>query len=89
MEAGLGLQQVSCLQLGRRFATRVRPFAPSLFMRCARLTCLQYEVANQDHSLMLGVECADNILFGGKELTLTYPDIVNAKKNNELLYKKK
>ncbi len=47
----------------------------------------QYEVANQDHSMMLGVEAADNILFGVKELTLHHPDIVNAKKNTELVYK--
>ena len=26
----------------------------------------RYEVGNQDHSLMLGVECADNVLFGTK-----------------------
>ena len=38
---------------------------------------------------MLGVEAADNILYGTKELTLAYPDIVNAKKNGELLYKPK
>lgn len=38
---------------------------------------------------MLGVEAADNVLYGTKELTLTFPDIVNAKKNGELLYKKK
>lgn len=50
---------------------------------------LQYEVANQDHSLMLGVEAVDNVLFGSKELTLSYPDIVNAKKNTELMYKPK
>jgi hypothetical protein len=50
---------------------------------------VQYEVANQDHSLMLGVESVDNILYGTKELTLAYPDIVNAKKNSELLYLKK
>ena len=24
------------------------------------------QVGNQDHSLMLGVECADNVLFGTK-----------------------
>jgi hypothetical protein len=52
------------------------------------LLYLKYEVANQDHSMMLGVEAADNILFGTKELTLNYPDIVNAKKNSELVYKK-
>jgi len=37
------------------------------------LCCLQYEVANQDHSMMLGVEAADNIRFGTKELTLNHP----------------
>lgn len=54
-----------------------------------RFGSYKYEVANQDHSLMLGVECVDNILHGTKELTLAFPDIVNAKKNTELLYKKK
>jgi hypothetical protein len=29
-----------------------------------RFGAYKYEVANQDHSLMLGVECVDNILFG-------------------------
>ena len=49
----------------------------------------KYEVGNQDHSLMLGVEAADNILFGTPELTLRYPNIANAKKNEELRYAKK
>ena len=35
---------------------------------------------------MLGVECADNVLYGARELTLNHPNIVNAKKNAELLY---
>ncbi len=39
--------------------------------------------------MMLGVEAVDNILYGSKEMTLNYPDIVNAKKNTELLYKAK
>lgn len=51
-----------------------------------RFGSYKYEVANQDHSLMLGVEAVDNMLFGTKELTLHYPDIVNAKKNTELVY---
>lgn len=34
--------------------------------------------------MMLGVEAVDNILFGSKEITLNFPDIVNAKKNFEL-----
>lgn len=49
----------------------------------------KYEVGNQDHSLMLGVEAADNILFGGAELTLRNPNIVNATKNEELRYERK
>ena len=28
----------------------------------------KYEVGNQDHSFMLGVEAVDNILHGGKRL---------------------
>ena len=31
-----------------------------------RFGSYKYEVGNQDHSLMLGVECADNVLFGSK-----------------------
>lgn len=54
-----------------------------------RFGSYKYEVANQDHSLMLGVEAADNILFAGKELTLNFPDIVNAKKNTELKFLKR
>ena len=49
-----------------------------------RFGSYKYEVANQDHSLMLGVECVDNILFGSQELTLDYPNIVNPRKNVEL-----
>lgn len=32
---------------------------------------------------MLGVEAVDNILFGGVELTLSYPDFVNTRVNSE------
>lgn len=41
----------------------------------------KYEVANQDHSCMQGVEAVDNILFGSEELTYEYPNLVNAKKS--------
>ncbi|BDA50044.1 hypothetical protein COCOBI_15-1720 [Coccomyxa sp. Obi] len=51
-----------------------------------RFGSYKYEVGNQDHSLMLGVEAADNVLFGAKELTLSHPNIVNTKKNTELTY---
>ena len=43
----------------------------------------RYEVGNQDHSFMLGVEAADNIVNGAVELTLNYPDFVNGRKNAE------
>lgn len=43
----------------------------------------RYEVGNQDHSFMLGVEAADNIVNGATELTLNYPDFVNSRKNDE------
>jgi len=43
----------------------------------------RYEVGNQDHSFMLGVEAADNIVNGSAELTLNYPDFVNSRANTE------
>jgi hypothetical protein len=43
----------------------------------------RYEVGNQDHSFMLGVEAVDNIVNGAAELTLNYPDFVNSRANTE------
>ncbi|ATY65756.1 UDP-galactopyranose mutase [Cordyceps militaris] len=43
----------------------------------------RYEVGNQDHSFMLGVEAVDAIHNGAVELTLNYPDFVNSRKNTE------
>jgi len=39
----------------------------------------KYEVGNQDHSLMQGVEAADSALFGVEESTYFYPDFVNSR----------
>jgi hypothetical protein len=44
-----------------------------------RFGSYKYEVANQDHSLMLGVECADNVMAGSLEVTLNHPNIVSAR----------
>ncbi|ORY45201.1 hypothetical protein BCR33DRAFT_716515 [Rhizoclosmatium globosum] len=43
----------------------------------------KYEVGNQDHSFMLGVECVDNVLYGVPEMTLHNPNWVNTRKNDE------
>jgi hypothetical protein len=43
----------------------------------------RYEVGNQDHSFMLGVEAVDYIVNGAPELTLNYPDFVNGRVNHE------
>ena len=43
-------------------------------------------ISTHSHCRPHPLQAADNILFGSKELTLNYPDIVNAKKNMELLY---
>ncbi|TBU30339.1 FAD/NAD(P)-binding domain-containing protein [Dichomitus squalens] len=41
----------------------------------------KYEVSNQDHSFMLGVEAVDHIVYGSAELTLNRPDYVNGSRN--------
>lgn len=43
----------------------------------------RYEVGNQDHSFMLGVEAVDRVVNGSVELTLNYPDFVNTRANTE------
>lgn len=43
----------------------------------------KYEVANQDHSFMLGVEAVDNIVLGAPEMTLDNPNWVNGRRNAE------
>ena len=39
----------------------------------------KYEVGNQDHSCMQGVEAVDAMLFGAEEVTYFYPDLVNTR----------
>ena len=42
-----------------------------------RFGAWKYEVSNQDHSLMQGVECVDYLIAGDPEMTLWHPEIVN------------
>ncbi|KAK7996399.1 GTP-binding nuclear protein GSP1/Ran [Apiospora arundinis] len=48
-----------------------------------RFGAWKYEVGNQDHSFMQGVEAVDNVISGGIELTLNNPDFVNTRSNTE------
>ena len=44
-----------------------------------RFGAWKYEVSNQDHSAMQGVECINNIIFGTGEITVFHPSIVNGR----------
>lgn len=44
-----------------------------------RFGAFLYEVANQDHSFMQGVEAVERLVDGGRELTIASPDTVNGK----------
>src|SRR5690606_23110353 len=46
-----------------------------------RFGAWRYEVANQDHSLMQGVEWVNRVLDGAEEVTLWHPEIVNSRKS--------
>jgi len=45
-----------------------------------RFGAWKYEVSNQDHTFMQGVEWVNRIVEGGEEITLTKPNVVNAKR---------
>jgi protoporphyrinogen oxidase len=45
-----------------------------------RFGAWKYEVSNQDHSFMQGVELADRLCLGAEEATFSNPEAVNARK---------
>jgi protoporphyrinogen oxidase len=49
-----------------------------------RFGAWKYEVGNQDHSVMQGVEAVDNILRGSVEMTLLHPNITNGQRNIDI-----
>ena len=49
-----------------------------------RFGAWKYEVSNQDHTMMQGVECADHLLFGSEEMTFRFPSVVNGRNWKEL-----
>jgi protoporphyrinogen oxidase len=48
-----------------------------------RFGAWRYEVGNQDHCCMQGVEAADSALFGAPELTCWHPDLVNSGRHRD------
>jgi protoporphyrinogen oxidase len=62
----------------------IRKIIPELMKRNilsrGRFGMWKYEVSNQDHSCMQGVEAANYIIHGVNELTAFYPEIVNGPK---------
>lgn len=47
----------------------------------------KYEVGNQDHCFMQGVEAADCIFYGADEVTYSYPQLVNNSKQTARRFK--
>jgi hypothetical protein len=46
-----------------------------------RFGAWKYEVGNQDHAFMQGVEAVEHLLHGHVELTVENPDLVNSRRN--------
>ena len=44
-----------------------------------RFGAWKYEVSNQDHTMMQGVEAVDHVLFGSEEMTFRFPSVVNTR----------
>jgi protoporphyrinogen oxidase len=51
-----------------------------------RFGAWKYEVSNQDHSFMQGIEIVQRLLYGSPEQTLHYPSRINSKAKNPFPY---
>lgn len=74
--------------IGRdQFLERAQPelAARNIFSR-GRFGGWKYEAGNMDHSLMQGVEAADQITFGAEEFTYLHPDLANTRRRTARSY---
>jgi len=62
-----------------RLRTALETARPYPILSRGRFGAFLYEVANQDHSFMQGVEAVERLVNGGRELTVVSPNRVNGK----------
>ena len=60
--------------------------AKDIFSR-GRFGAWKYEVSNQDHALMQGVEVIDHLLLGKDETTFQFPSVVNSRTSSSAITK--
>jgi protoporphyrinogen oxidase len=63
-----------------RIHSKLKPWG---ILSRGRFGAWRYEVGNQDHCCMQGVEAADSALFGAPEITCWHPELVNAGKHRD------
>jgi protoporphyrinogen oxidase len=59
----------------------LRQLEDSAIFSRGRFGAWKYEVSNQDHSFMQGVELVNRLAFGAPEMTLCHPNSINGTKN--------
>lgn len=64
----------------------LREFEKRKIYSRGRFGTWKYEVSNQDHSFMQGIEVVEHIMNGHEEQTLHYPSRINARQDNPFPY---